>query len=114
MQDKEYRENFVTGVVNRMWDEGMKPHPFYRPAMQWIETNMQRMFDEGHSLFEIADEGMRIANKCIMDQNLPYEGGLQLSAEIEEIDPREIKDLRDYNDDERNALFDASRWGGKK
>ena len=114
MNDKEHRENFVTGVANRMWDVGLNPHPYWRPAMLWLESNMQRLFDEGHSLFEIADMAMNIADKCIMDQNLPYEGGLQLSAKVEEIDPREIKDLRDYNDDERNFLFESSRWGGKK
>lgn len=113
MENKEHRENFVTGVVNRMWDFGLYAHPFWRPAINWLLENQQRMFDEGHSLKEIADEALRVSNKCIMDQNLPYEGNLQKSAFIEDIDWREVKDGKDfkeYNDDERNRLFKEVGW----
>lgn len=114
MENKEHRENFVTGVVNRMWDVGLRPHPYWRPAINWLLANQQRMFDEGHSLKEIAEEAMRISEKCIMDQNLPYQGGLQKSAIVTVIDWKEIgndgKDLKDYMADERNALFKQVGW----
>lgn len=113
MENKEHRENFVTGVANRMWDVGLRPHPYWRPAVNWLLENQQRMFDEGHSLREIADEALRVSDKCIMDQNLPYEGGLQKSAFVEDIDWREVKDgkdFKDYNEDERNAKFKEVGW----
>lgn len=112
--DAEERKRFAKAVTDKFFMFGMKAHPYWRPAVNWLLANQQRMFDEGHSLFEIADEAMRISNKCIMDQNLPFSGNLQKSAFVDSIDWKEIgnngKDLKDYNEDERNALFKQVGW----
>lgn len=113
IKDKEERKAFTDKVVQRMFNYGMRPHPYWRPAINWLIENEQVKFDEGLSLYEIADEALRISNKCIMDQNLPYSGQLQLSAFIDEIDLREhesVKDYKDYTEDERNAKFKQVGW----
>lgn len=110
IEDEEERRNFAKHVTDNFFQYGMKPHPYWRPAIQWLQDNMQKRFDEGYSLYEIADETLRIANKCIMDQNLPFSGNLQKSALIEEISPEDgkHKDLKDYSSEERNRIFEAS------
>lgn len=114
IKNKQERAEFAKAVTDKFFREGMKPHPYFRPAVQWLEDNEQALFDKGYSLFEIADEALRIANRCIMIQNLPFNGKLQLSAFLDEIDWREIggdgKDLSEYNEDERNRLFRDSGW----
>lgn len=114
MKNRLHRENFVTGVVNRMWEVGMKQHPYWRPAIQWLEDNLQRLFDDGYSLYDIASNARKIAEQCIIAQNLPYSGQLQQSAVLEELDWRELKDggkeIKDYTDDERNRLFREGGW----
>ena len=114
IKNEEERREFAKTITKKFFTLGMKPHPYWRPAINYLEANEQRWFDEGKSLMEMADEAMRIANKCIMEQNLPFSGKLKQSAILEEIDPREFKDTKmckDYNDDERNALYSKSAWG---
>lgn len=101
MHDKAHRENFVTGVVNRMWEEGMYQHPYFRPALLWLTENMQAKFDEGWTLYEIADEAMRIANQIIMDKGIPFQGNLQRSATIDSLTFDAI-----YQDAEANTRED--------
>lgn len=79
MHDKAYRENFVTGVVNRMWEKGLYPHVYFRPALLWLEENLQQQVDMGKSFVEIADEAMRIANTNIMSERIPDLQGISLS-----------------------------------
>ena len=114
IKDKQERANFAKAVTDRFFNVGMKPHPYFRPAVQWLEDNEQALFDRGYSLMQIADEALRIANQCIMIQNLPFNGKLQQSAFLDEVDWREIggdgKDLSEYNEDERNRLFRDSGW----
>ena len=105
IRDKAERKAFTDKVVDRMFRSGMRPHPYWRPAIQWMEDNQQRLFDMGYSLFDICAEALRVADKCIQDQNLPYTGKLQQSALIQELDWREVGDGTDdrpYHDDERN------------
>ena len=109
--DKTERARFATAVTDKFFAEGMRPHPFWRPAIQWLEDNEQVLFDKGYSLLEIADEALRIANKCIMDQNLPFTGQLQQSAFIDTVeDDVKTKELKDYTDDERNSMFERAGW----
>lgn len=111
IKDEEERADFARKVTQDFFDKGMKPHPYFRPAIQWLEANEQILFDRGYSLFEICDEAMRISDKCIKDQNLPFSGKLQQSAFCDTITMGEIKDgsdLSNYHDDERNK-WDA-RW----
>lgn len=114
IKNKKEREEFAKKVTDKFFTEGMRPHPYWRPAIQFLQDNEQRLFDEGKSFFEIADEALRVANKCIMDQNLPFSGKLQQSAIIDEIDWREMgskgKEYREYNEDERNRAFRQSGW----
>ena len=110
---KEYiRRAFAEKLTDHFFEVGMKPHPYWRPAIQWLADNEQALFDKGYSLMDIADEALRVANKCIMDQNLPFTGKLQQSAFIDTVDEREVKvkELRDYTDDERNKLFENAGW----
>lgn len=113
IEDPAEHRRFAKKVTDDFFMYGMKPHPYWRPAINFLLDNEQRMFDEGHSLFEIADEALRVANKCIVDQNLPFKGRLQRSAVIEEIDPRIVKDGReykDYSDDEWEDLYKKGGW----
>lgn len=113
IKDPAERKVFAKNVTDKFFMFGMKPHPYWRPAIQFLQDNMQRLFDEGKSLTEICDEALRVANKCIMDQNMPFSGKLQQSAFIDTLNQEEAvksKDLREYNDEERNRLFRESGW----
>ena len=113
IKDEEERRNFAKAVTRRFFEYGMRPHPYWRPAINFLIENQQRLFDEGHSLKEICDEALRIADKCIQDQNLPFSGKLQQSVIIEDVDPdsEDFKLFKDYNDDERNSSYKRSGWG---
>lgn len=114
IKDEEELKHFSREVTKKFFTIGMKPHPYWRPAINWYENNRQRLFDEGMSFKQIANETMRIAYMQIMNQNLVFKGNLTKSAKVEEIDPRIVKDgkeYRDYNDDEWNALYQKSAWG---
>lgn len=113
IEDPAERKAFAKKVTDNFFMYGMKPHPYWRPAIQFLQDNQQRLFDEGKSLMEICDEALRVANKCIMDQNLPFSGKLQQSAFIDVLSQEEAgksKDLREYSDEERNRLFRESGW----
>ena len=118
ISNKSEREAFVERLVKRMWEKGLYPHPFYRPALLWLEENMQQQFDEGKSLFYIADEALRIANKNIMDQNLPYTGQLQQSAFIDTIPWGETGDPKDRMDwvdpTEKTRLEREAGWSSNR
>ena len=105
IRDEKERYRFAKNVTDHFFMYGMRAHPYWRPAMQWLQENMQKRFDEGLSLYQIADEALRIAKKNIKDQNLPYNGGLEESGLVKEIKWKEIGDvrlLRDWSEDERN------------
>lgn len=113
IEDEAERRAFTKKVVDRFFMYGMKPHTYYRPAIDFLRDNMQKLFDEGYSLFEICDEALRISNKCIMDFNLPFSGKLQRSALIEEVDKRDIakvKDKKDWTDEEWDDVFERAGW----
>lgn len=113
IKDEKERRDFAKKVTDRFFMYGMRPHPYWRPAVNWLLENEQAMFDKGYSLYEIADEALRVSDKCIMDQNLPFSGDLQKSAFVSEIDWREVKDgqeYKDYSEDERNAKFKEVGW----
>lgn len=109
MMDDAYRENFVTGVANRMWDVGMYPHPYFRPALQWLEDNLQKLVDEGHSFYEIADETIAFADHIIMISGLPDLGNLQDSAKVNSLnfDETYVKSQERINDDDKRDRFDT-------
>ena len=112
------RRAFAKNLTKHFFEIGMKQHPYWRPAMQWLQDNMQRLFDEGYSLKQIAEETMRIADKCIQDQNLPFDGDLQKSAYCQEVNWNELGDVREYSDwteDERNKdTQEHTGWGARK
>lgn len=114
IKNKNERKAFVDRLVDRMFNKGLYPHPFYRPALIWLEENMQAKFDEGLSLFQIADEALRIANKNIMDQNLPFTGQLQKSAIIKELSWGEAGDPKDetewVDENEKYKLEREAGW----
>lgn len=114
IEDEEERARFAERITNRFFNVGMKQHPYWRPAVQWLEDNEQRLFDEGKSLYEIADEALRnVALKYIKDQNIIFDGQLILSSYVKSVGWSELgdaKDLKDYNDDERNRLFKEVGW----
>ena len=113
IKDPEERKKFAKKVTDNFFMYGMRPHPYWRPAINFLIENQQRLFDEGYSLEDIASEALRVANKCIMDQNLPFSGKLQQSAIVEKIDQEEINGrfYKEYKDDERNRLYKKVGWG---
>lgn len=113
IKDKEERARFAKAVTDKFFAVGMRPHPYWRPAINFLIDNQQRLFNEGKSLMDIASEALRVSDKCIQDQNLPFSGNLQLSAIVEELDVRLIlkaKELGKYEDDERNTLYKKSKF----
>ena len=113
IKDKEERARFAKAVTDKFFAVGMRPHPYWRPAINFLIDNQQRLFNEGKSLMDIASEALRVSEKCIQDQNLPFSGNLQLSAIVEELDVRlmlKAKELREYKDDERNALYKKTKF----
>ena len=99
IKDKEERARFAKAVTDKFFAVGMRPHPYWRPAVNFLIDNQQVLFDKGYSL--------------IMDQNLPFTGKLQQSAIVEELDPREMlkaKELREYKDEEKNRLYKKAGW----
>lgn len=113
IKDKKERALFAKELTDRFFTYGMKAHPYWRPAVNFLLQNQQRLFDEGHSLYEIADMALKVALKTIMDRNLFFSGELIESAKVKEVDWREVKDGTDYKDyktDERNRLFKEVGW----
>lgn len=113
IKNKEERARFAKAVTDKFFAVGMRPHPYWRPAINFLIDNQQRLFNEGKSLMDIASEALRVSEKCIQDQNLPFSGNLQLSAIVEELDVRQIlkaKELSEYQDDERNNLYKKSKF----
>lgn len=113
IEDEKERRAFAKKVTDKFFRVGMRAHPYWRPAMQWLQDNMQRLFDEGYSLYEIAGVALRISDECIMAQNLPFKGRLQLSVVREEVDPRElnpVKDKKDWTDEDWERRFDQFAW----
>lgn len=53
IKDPVERAKFARKVTRKFFTYGMKPHPYWRPALQFLEDNEQRLFDEGMSLKEI-------------------------------------------------------------
>ena len=113
IKDKKERAEFAKAVTNKFFTVGMRPHPYWRPAMQWMIDNMQRLFDEGYSLKEIAEEAHRVALDLILAQNLPFSGQLQISGIVDEVEWSELgdtKELKDYTEDERNKVSREGGW----
>lgn len=112
IKNKDERKAFAKKVTDKFFMYGMKAHPYWRPAVNFIEANKQRLFDEGYSLYEICDLALKVALKSIMDNNYYFNGTLIESARIKEVDWREVdgKDLRNYTDDERNIRFKEVGW----
>lgn len=118
MTRKSERKAFVDRLMERMWNRGLYPHPYYRPALIWLEENLQTKFDEGMSLYEIADNAFRIAKKSIMDQGLPYEGHLLEGAFISSIPRGEMGDPKDntewVNPDDKARLDGEAGWSARR
>ena len=114
IKDKKERAKFAKELTQRFFMYGMRQHPYWRPAVNWLLANQQRRFDEGYSLYEIADEALRIAKKALEDNNWIYNGELLESALIKEVEWSEIgndgKKYRDYLDFERNKKFRKVGW----
>lgn len=112
------RKAFVDRLMDRMWNRGLYPHPFYRPALAWLEENMQEQFDEGKSLYEICDEALKIADQRILEQGLPYTGQLQEGSIITTIpyaeagDPKDDRLWVDIND--RTKWERQGAWSSKR
>lgn len=71
--------DFVRAVMWRIYNTGIRPRPFLRPAMADVQNRMQELWDRGYSLYDMGDEIQRISDRYIMDYNMPYKGILQSS-----------------------------------
>ncbi len=86
---------FVKQLIFKIYQNGMAPHPFFRPAVYPVFDSLQQLFDEGYSFKEMCE----LMRKRCMDNIMTagYEGtglidtgNLQLSLRVEPLEQAEI------------------------
>lgn len=104
MDNKEECRAFAERVATRMWNYGLYPHIYWRPAVEWATEHLQDEFDKGHSIYEILDDAMRIAVRAVQDNNYIFTGKLLQSLHVEHLDDN---DAEDKNEEMAKAVWDA-------
>lgn len=82
--DKE-RRKFVNALAWKIHQYGMKPQPYWRPAINQVWINLQSYYDAGYSLEDIGNEVHRLSDNFIITNHIPFQGNIQRSWYIDTI-----------------------------
>lgn len=107
---------FVKQLIFKIYQNGMPPHPFFRPAVYPIFDSIQQLFDEGYSFRDMC-ETMRL--RCIQNLSTAGWGGNDLndtgnllgSLKVEYIDK---KDTEAILTDKNIQLYADRAWDTAK
>lgn len=111
--NRKLRAEFVDRLIWHIYHYGMKPHPFWRPAVWYVFEHRQEFFDEGYTLDDMANEIVQRADKRVMELNLPYNGLLQQSMSHREASWDEAENLLRLNPNDRRLQDEAGRYWEK-
>lgn len=102
---------FARNLTNKFFEEGMKPHPYFRPSMDWMMANMQRLFDEGNSMLDIARMTLEYMNRLLIEGDHIFNGDLQKSMSAHVMDYDEtVQTLSSMNDTQWEELYGVTGW----
>lgn len=102
---------FARNLTDKFFREGMIPHPYFRPAMDWMVANMQSLSDEGNTMLDIAILTLQYMNRILIEGDHIFNGTLQksMSAHIMSYDET-IEAMADMNDTQWEELYGITGW----
>lgn len=102
---------FARNLTDKFFREGMKPHPYFRPALDWMNANLQTLYNEGNTLYDIGVLTIQYMNRILIEGEHVFNGTLQKSMHVHIMDYDETAEaLSDMNDEQWEELYGASGW----
>jgi len=86
--DPKERRKVVNRIIWKLQLYGMKPQPYWRPARNQVINDLQKYYNMGFTLREVAEQIGAIAKQHIVTQGIPYDGAIERSWYVDDI-PRE-------------------------
>lgn len=102
---------FARNLTDKFFREGMMPHPYFRPALNWMTANMQALSDEGNSMYDIGVLTLQYMNRILIEGDHIFNGTLQKSMSVHIMSYDETTQaLSDMNDEQWEELYGVTGW----
>lgn len=98
ISDPAERKSFVHAVARKIGKEGMKPRPFFRPAIEITLKELQSRINKGESLHDIGDAIIELSNRVINAYGMPYKGDLLDSSFVDYLDNVTVPDRPNWKE----------------